>query len=109
MLQEFRSVVENAAQLAFIDDLLCERNRGRPAIVVPDHIGDTCALYSLYDVLRFVNRSSQWFFAEHDFARLGSRNRNTVVRVVWTCDVDNVDTFAVNQRPPVSFKRVMPH
>ena len=38
VLEEFRAVVENAAELPFLDELLGERDRGDAAVVVPHHV-----------------------------------------------------------------------
>ena len=61
VLQELRAVVEDLAELAFVDELLGQRDRRHAAIVVPDHVRHFGLLDRLDHLLRLRRRSASGF------------------------------------------------
>ena len=57
VLEEVGAVVEDAAELAFVDELLGQRDGGDAAVVVPDHVRDAGVLDGRGTSLRLRRRS----------------------------------------------------
>ena len=108
VLQELRAVVKDAAQLAFVDQLLEQDDRRHAAVVVPDHVGDAGALRppSTIACASAAFRPSGFSHITILPAR-GRGDGDLGVRVVRAGDVDEVDVLALDERAPVGFGRLV--
>src|SRR5712692_9225645 len=106
VLQEFRAVMEDASEAAFVDELFGQGNGRDAAIVVPDHVRHLRALDGLDHFLAFGAVHRERLFAQDHFAGLGGGEGDWGVSVVWTGDVDEVDVVARDEFAPVGFDRI---
>ena len=107
ILKEFRAVVEDAAEAAFVDQMLEQHHGRHAAVVVPDHVGDFGGFHRLRHRGGFRRIAPERLFAQHHFAGLRGGDGDFRVRVVGAGDVDQVDVLAVHQLAPVGFDRLI--
>ena len=105
VLQEVRAVVKDAAEPAFVDELLGERDGRHAAVVVPHRVRHARLLDGGDHLLPLGRVHRQRLLAEDHLAGLGRGDRDVVVQVVRHADVDRVDVRALDQLPPIGFDR----
>jgi len=105
VLQELGPVVEDLAELAFVDQPLRQRHRRHPPVVVPDHVGHAGLLDGLdhLEPLGAVHR--QRLLAEDHLLIRRGRQCDLGVRVVRRADIDDVDVLALDELPPIGLDR----
>jgi len=101
VLEEVRAVVEHAAELAGIDELLGEHDGGAAAVVIPDHVGHLRLVDGREHFLGFLGVQAEGFLAEDHLAGLGGGDGLLGVHVVGRGDVDDVDVVALKELAPV--------
>ena len=101
VLQEFRAIMEDAAEPSFVDQLLGERDGGDAAIIVPDHVRTARRLDRRDHPLGLGGVSAERLFAHHHFPRFRGGDRDLRMRVVGARDVDEVDVLPANELAPV--------
>src|SRR5580658_2639405 len=107
VLQENGSVVEDSAEASFVDQLFRQGDRGNPAIVVPDHVGNTSILDGPNHRFGFRRDASKRLFAQDDLAGFGGCDGDLGVRVVGARDIDKIDVFRIHHASPVGLKRLI--
>ena len=107
VLQEVGAVVEDAAELALVDELLGERHGGDAAVVVPDHVGHAGLLDGGDHLLRLRRRSSPAASRRGSSCRPWRRRwRSRVCRLFGVQMSTDVDVLARDQLPPVGLDRL---
>ncbi len=97
--------MENAPEASFINELLGQRDRGRAAIIIPNHVRHARFLDGL-DHLQALNPiQGQRLFAQYSFAGLCGRNRDLFVHIVGAGDVNERDIVARDELAPIRFVR----
>lgn len=96
-------MVKPFAQLAALDHLPRENERGHPPVVVANHVYDPRFVHGRGHALHFGDVAGERLFTEDGFACRRRRERNRGVGVVRRADVDDVDFRVVHDRAPVSF------
>ena len=97
VLQEVRAVVEDAAEPAFVDELLGQRDGRHAAVVVPDRVGTPA--FSTASTISWPSA----VFIDSGFSHriilpaFGGGDRDVVVQVVRHADVDRVDVGIVSE------------
>src|SRR4051794_3303739 len=71
VLQIGRAIVIDGSDFPFVDQLARERNRGRAAVVVTDHVNAAVVLCGFEHLLGFGKGVSEWLFAKEDFSCVG--------------------------------------
>ena len=94
-------LVENAAELAFVDQLLGQDDGRTTAIIVPDHVRHFRLLDSGDHLLRLIRVQRERLFAEDHLAGFRRVDRNLGVGVVRRADVDEVDVLPRDQLSPI--------
>ena len=83
--------MKNAAEPAFIDELLGQRDRRHAAVVVPDHVRHSGLLDGLDHLQPFGAVHRERLFAQDHFAGFGGGDGDFRVHVVGAGDIDQVD------------------
>ncbi len=95
--------MKDPAQLAFIDQVLGQRDRGHAPVVIPNHVRHLGLLDGLDHLEPFGAIHGQRFFAKNHLAGLGGRERDLRMRIVRRADIDGVDVLAFDKLAPVGF------
>ena len=103
ILQEIGAVVEDLSELASVDDVFRQRDRGKESIVVPNEIRQLRLLDSLHHRLALLSVERERLLTQDHLAMLDAGERDIHVRVVGRADVDGVDVLAGNELTPVGF------
>jgi len=93
--------VEDAAEAAFVDQLLGHGDGGHAAVVVPHHVGHAGLFDGIDDSFRFGGVAAERLFAHHHFAGLGGGDGDVVMRVVGAGDIDEIDFGILDDAAPV--------
>ena len=99
--------MEDASELALVDELLDHRDGRDAAVVVPDRVRHTGLLDRGGHRLRFLRVPPERLLAHHHLAGLRRRDRDVVVRVVRARDIDDVDVLAAHEITPVGRVRLV--
>ena len=103
VLQELGAVVEDLAELAFVDQLLGQGHGGHAAVIVPDHVGHLGLLDGVHHLARIRRRSGPAAFRTSPSCRPWRRRWRFPVGVVGAGDIDEVDILALDQFAPIGF------
>ena len=95
--------MEDFSELSFVNKFLGKGDSWHTAIVVPDHVGDTCPLDRLAHLLALSGVHGERFFAEYDLARIGRGQGNFFMQVVGDANVNGVDIIAFEKPSPICF------
>ena len=101
------AIVADLAELAVLDQLLRQHDRGRAAVVVADHVGHAGLGDGGEHALGFRDRVAERLLAEDRLAGARRGDRDLGVRVAGRADVDEVDVLAVDDLFPVG-RRLLP-
>ena len=87
VLQELRAVVEDAAELAFVEQLLDQADGGDAAVVVPDRVRHAGRLDRRHHRLGFGGGAPERLLAHHHLAGLrgGDARSRDACRSGWRC------------------------
>ncbi len=103
VLQEIGTVVEDATQVAALDDFFGQGDGGEETVVVPNEVGQSGFFDGLHHFLAFGAIECQGFFAENHFARLDGGEGDFGVEIVGGADVHGIDIIARDDFFPVGF------
>ena len=101
VLQEVGAVMEDAAETAFVDELLGHGDRRDAAVVVPDGVEHLGAFDGRDHLLAFGGVKGERLLAHDHLAGLGRRDGDLHVAVVGRADVDDVDILALDELAPI--------
>jgi hypothetical protein len=93
--------VVDFADDACVDELLGVGDGGRFAVVEEDAVLDAVLFDGFDHRARFGEGVREGFLAQHDFAMLGSLDRDGRVQVAWRGHIDEVDVLAGDDLLPV--------
>ena len=97
--------MEDASELATIDQLFSQSHRWNAAIVVPNGIRHAGSFDGFDHFFSFSDGATKRLFAQYHLASFRRRDGDFSMAVVGRADVDCVDVFACDQFLPIAFGR----
>jgi len=104
VLQKVGAVVEDAAELSLVDQLLREGDGRDAAIVVPNGVCDFGCLNRSAHLLALGDVHCQRLFTKNHLSVRRTSQSNLLVQIVWNADVDGIDVFPLDQLSPVGLR-----